>query len=128
MTSRRASPLMATIRSPGRSPARAAGVRSRTVATTTPAAVGLAQAVMLEVAAVGLAGALVVRRVELLESLHEVLETGADGKERGDPRRRLGEEDQGLEVVGEHGGKHGAHLEEGGRLAEPARRRMHGTP
>src|SRR5512132_3871768 len=109
MTSRSASPLMATMRSPARSPARAAGVRSWTAATTTPPAGARAQAVMLEVGAVGLVDAIILRRVELAESLHQVLKPGAHGEKRGDPGGRRGEEHQGLEVIGEHGGEHGAH-------------------
>src|SRR5438034_4374075 len=128
MTSRRAAPLMATMRSPARSPARAAGVRSWTAATTTPATGDLAQAVMLEVRAVVLVGGIMLGWVELVESLHQVLKPGAHGEKRGDPSGRLGEEHQGLEVIGEHGGEHGANLKEGGRLTEPARGGMQGAP
>src|SRR5215471_17696119 len=113
MTSRRAWPLMATMRSPGRRAARAAGAE-------------LAQAVMLEIARVIVLGERL-RRVELLQPLHQVLETGADREDRGDPGRRLRQEHQRAEVVGEHGGQHGGHLEHRGGLAEETRRGMHGA-
>src|SRR5690349_17864058 len=87
MTSRRVWLLMATMRSPGRRAARAAGERSRTAATTTPADAGLAQAVMLEIARMIVLGE-GAGRVELVQSLHEVLEPGAHREERGDPGRR----------------------------------------
>src|SRR5215468_10777920 len=127
MTSRRASPLMATMRSPGRRAARAAGERSRTAATTTPAGAGLAQAVMLE-AARGIEIGERIRRVELLQPLHKVLEAGAHREDRGDPGRRLRQEHEGAEVVGEHGGQHGGHLEHRGGLAEETRGGMYGAP
>src|SRR5215472_12245792 len=127
MTSRRAWPLMATMRSPGRRAARAAGERSRTAATTTPAGVGLAQAVMLEIARVIVPGERV-RRVELPEPLHQVLEPGTHREDCGDPGRRPGQEHESAEVVGEHGGQHGGHLEHRGGLAEEARGGMHGAP
>src|SRR5262245_1845034 len=124
MTSRSALPLMARIRSPGQSPARAAGVRGRTAATTTPV-VWLAQAVMLE-ALDRVRG--VVGRIELLQTQDEVLQSRRDGEECGGPGCGLRQEHERLEVVGEHGADHGGHLEHGGRLAEPARARVHGAP
>src|SRR5262249_29257879 len=126
MTSRRAWPLMATMRSPGRRAARAAGERSRTAATTTPAGAELAQAIMLEVARVIVRGERL-RRVELLQPLHQVLETGADREDRGYPGRRLRQEHEGAEIVREHGGQHGRHLEHCRGLAEETRRGMHGA-
>src|SRR5215468_1197046 len=127
MTSRRAWPLIAVMRSPGRRAARAAGERSRTAATTTPAGAELAQAIMLEVARVIVRGERL-RRVELLQPLHQVLETGADRENRGDPGRRLRQEHEGAEVVGKHGGQHGGHLEHRGGLAEETRGGMYGAP
>ena len=73
MTSLSRAPLMATMRSPVPRPARAAGDRGRTAATTTPFDAGSAQLVMPHPRALvhqRLAG----RRVQLLQSLNEVLE------------------------------------------------------
>src|SRR5438309_12032004 len=125
MASRSGAPLMATMRSPARRPARAAALRGRTEATRTPSTWLGAQLVML-------GGQRVLewvgRRVELLEALDEVLQPRADGEEGHDPGRPPRESGQDLEVVGEHGRDHGGDLAEGGGLPEPARRRMHGPP
>src|SRR5712691_8071003 len=109
MLSRIGTPLMATSRSPARSPARAAGLRGRTWATTTPSAD--------ERAGMGLA-----RRglVPQPRALVEVLDPRRRGEERGrQDEPRHGRRD--LEVELEHGGEHGEHLEERRGLPEPGR-------
>src|SRR6267143_774309 len=109
MASRSGAPLMATMRSPARRPARAAALRGRTEATRTPSAWLGAQLVML-------GGQLVLERVggrvELLEALDEVLQPRGDREEGHDPGRAPRQAGQDLEVVGEHGG------DDGGDLAE----------
>src|SRR4029077_2482904 len=98
MASRSGAPLMATMRSPARRPARAAALRGRTEATSTPSALLGAQLVMLggQLVLEGVGG-----RVELLEALDEVLEPRADGGEGHDPGCPPRESRQGLEGGGE---------------------------
>src|SRR5437867_13437389 len=84
MASRSGAPLMATMRSPARRPARAAALRGRTEATRTPAAWLGAQLVML-------GGQLVLERiggpVVLRDALGEALEPRRGGGAGHDPSR-----------------------------------------
>src|SRR5713101_7896445 len=99
MASRSGAPLMATMRSPGRRPARAAALRGRTEATRTPSAWLGAQLVML---GVHLILERIRGRVELLEALDQVLQPRADGEEGHDPRGGPWRPGKDLEVIGAH--------------------------
>src|SRR2546427_4081940 len=109
MASRSASPSMARMRSPGKSPAEAAGVPARTAATTTPSAeergfIGLP-----------LRG---VRGVQEAHALHDVLQARDDRERRREPHDR----DQRGADRHEAGGEareHGEDLKKGRDLPRP---------
>src|SRR6059036_1392694 len=114
IASRSAWPLMARMRSPGRSPADAAGVRARTAATTTPSAeergfIGLP-----------LRG---VRGVQEAHALHDVLEPRDDRERRGEPHDG-GQRAADVHEAGGQPRKHGEDLEEGRDLPRPRRPRV----
>src|SRR5437762_1209127 len=96
MTSRNGVSLIARMRSPGRSPARAAGVRAATVATTTPIVAARSAVPLQLIASAPLADR---RRVDLLEPLHDVLQAGGHGQDRGHPRERLRQYQQRTEII-----------------------------
>src|SRR5574337_1319576 len=112
MLSRSGTSLMASRRSPGASPAAAAGLRGRTWATTTPSAD--------EGRGTGLPRR---RRVEEPGSLVEVLDPRRGSEDGGRQNEKLGGRGE-LEIHGEHGREHREHLEEGRGLAEPRRGRV----
>src|SRR5688572_9464130 len=109
MTSRMTAPLRATMRSPGARPAAAAGVLSRTAATTTPSAEerGFMRG------GIPLVGG---RHAEVSHPLHEVLQAGDDGEGRRQPHRDL-ETERNPEISSGETEQHGRDLEEGGGLA-----------
>src|SRR5882672_12334878 len=107
MASRSAWPSMARMRSPGKSPAEAAGVPARTAATTTPSAeergfIGLP-----------LRG---VRGVQEAHALHDVLQPGDDRERRRQPHDR-GQGDADLHEASREPAQHGEDLEERRELA-----------
>src|SRR5439155_15679796 len=109
MASRSAWPLMARIRSPGTSPAAAAGVRARTAATTTPSAeergfIGLP-----------LRG---VRGVQEAHALHDVLQPRDDRERRRQPHDR-DQRGADLREARREAREHGEDLKEGRDLPRP---------
>src|SRR5712691_13449653 len=108
MASRSGVPLMATIRSPARSPAAAASERRRTAATTTPSAASSPseQARLMLLALGGVGG------VQEPHPLHDVLQPRGHREDGGQPDDRLRRHRQ-QEPVRAEAGEDGEDLEEG---------------
>src|SRR5919198_4175005 len=106
---------MVRIRSPARSPARAAAVRGRTSATSTPSALTASpeQGFML----LPLGGA---RGVQKAHPVTDVLQTGDDRTRCREPDDDPGR-DRELEVPEQEPVEHRQDLKEGRRLADPGR-------
>src|SRR5262245_28648964 len=102
MASRRASPLMARMRSPAQTPAAAAAVRGRTAATTTPSS---EERGLMRVFTLGGGG------VQETEALRDVLEAGDDRESRRHPQERR-EPQADLEGPRQEAGQHGDDLQE----------------
>src|SRR6266545_6488899 len=98
MLSRSGWPLIARIRSPGRSSPRPAGLREATEATTTPGASAGAVPQVTALRSLPCGG----RMLELLEALNHVLQSRGDGERGGDPGKHPRAVGQQLEVERGH--------------------------